>query len=184
MAAATVTWPPPRPAEPEVAHRPWDPRHADEPTLVEEHDRLLYVVVDELVDDWVGLSVSSWPHADSEGRLRFVDTEPAAEVGTSRDKLLRFLGKDVSDDGAGLRVGTTFAVRVREGRAASLLERLRDRAGHGEARIENLAAFFEDPVDLTSQGRLIAKLASYGAMLSTLPTHVEEQWNLAEEQEP
>jgi len=184
MAAATMTWPPPRPADPEIPHRPWDPRHHDQPTLVEEHDRLLYVVVDELVDDWVGLSVSPWPHADQEGRLRFVDTEPAAEVGTSRDKLLRFLGKEASDDGAGVRVGTTFAVRVREGRAASVLERLRDRAGHGEARIENLGTFCESPVDLTPQGRLIAKLASYSAMLSTLPTEVEKQWNLAEEQAP
>lgn len=184
MAVAAVTWPPPRPVEPRVPHRPWDPGHPEEPALAEEHDRLLYIVVDELVDDWVGLSVAPWPHADREGRLRFVGFDPAVEVGTSSDELLRFLGPRAGKEGdaPALRVGMTFAARTKEESAASLLERLRDRAGHGEVRIDYLGALLEDPVDLTTQGRLIAKLASYGAMLSTLPRRMEQEWNLDDEE--
>jgi hypothetical protein len=184
--AASVTWPPPRPPEPEVSHRPWDPTHPDEPNLVHDHDRLLYIVVDELVDDWVGLSVAQWPHADAEGRLRFLDSEPGTEIGTSRAKLLRFLrsrpGQKDAATTAPPRIGMTVAARVRDGTASSLIDRLRERAGQGEVRIDDLGALLENPVDLTAQGRLIAKLAYYGAVLSTVPTDVAEHWKMSGEQ--
>jgi hypothetical protein len=176
-----VTWPPPRPAEPEVPHRPWDPTHPDDPNLVHDHDRLLYIVVDELVDAWVGLSVALWPHADTEGRLRFVDSQPGIEIGSSRAQLLRFLRSGPNKDAATTappRIGMTFAARVRKGSASSLVDRLRERAGHGEVRIDNLGALLEPPVDLTAQGRLIAKLAYYGAVVSTVPTHVAKHWKM------
>jgi hypothetical protein len=180
-----VTWPPPRPAEPEVPHRPWDPTHRDEPDLIHDHDRLLYIVVDELVDDWVGLSVALWPHADPEGRLRFVDPQPSIEIGTSRPQLLGFLGsRPDTKDGAATpppRIGMTFAARVRDGTASSLMDRIRERAGHGEVRIDDLGALLQHPVDLTAQGRLLAKLAYYGAVLSTVPTHVAEHWKMSGE---
>jgi hypothetical protein len=181
-----VTWPPPRPAEPEVPHRPWDPTHPDDPNLVRDHERLLYIVVDELVDDWVGLSVALWPHADQEGRLRFTDSLPGVEIGTSRARLRRFLrsrrGTSDAAPTAPPRIGMTFAARVRNGTASSLMDRLRDRAGHGEVRIDDLGALLEDPVDLSVQGRLIAKLAYYGAVLSTVPTQVAERWKMSGEQ--
>jgi hypothetical protein len=180
-----VTWPPTRPAAPEVPHRPWDPTHPDEPDLVHDHDRLLYIVVDELVDDWVGLSVALWPHADTEGRLRFVDSQPGIEIGTSRAQLLRFLrprpdNKDAAPT-APPRIGMAFAARVREGTASSLMDQLRKRARHGDVRIDDIGAFLEHPVDLTAQGRLIAKLAYYGALLSTVPTHVAKHWKMSGE---
>jgi len=180
-----VTWPPPRPAGPKVPHRPWDPTHPDAPDLVRDHERLLYIVVDELVDDWVGLSVALWPHADRKGRLRFVDSLPGIEIGTSRARLARFLrSESAGEDSATTappRIGMTFAARVRDGSAASLIDRLRERAEHGEVRIDNLGALLEHPVDLTAQGRLIAKLAYYGAVLSTVPTDVAERWKMSGE---
>jgi hypothetical protein len=185
MEATAVTWPPPRPVEPDVPHRPWDPGHPEAPNLANEYEVLLYVVVDELVDDWVGLSVALWPHADPEGRLRFANSQPGAEVGTSRAELRRFLRtqRGVEDNATTrpIRIGTTFAARVRKGTAFSLLDELRRRAGHGEARIKDLDALLQDPVEITAQGRLIAKLACYSAVLSTLPSYCEEQWNLVEE---
>lgn len=179
-----MTWPPPRPPDSEVPHRPWDPTHPDEPNLVRDHERLLYIVVDELVDDWVGLSVALWPHADTEGRLRFADSQPGIQIGSSRAELVRFLRSESAGEDARTappRIGLTFAARVRDGTASSLMDRLRERAGHGEVRIDDLGALLEHPVDLTVQGRLIAKLAYYGAVLSTVPTHVAERWKMSGE---
>ena len=193
MGAASVSWPPPRPPEKPIDDRPWDPGHSQEPTLHEEADRLVYVVVDEVIDTWVGLSMAPWPHADSEGRLRFRGQHGPVEVGTSRKALEEFLAtakKDRSgkrgDAGADaqsvpIRIGMTFGARVKRGRAASLLDRLDDHAAHGEARIDDLAKILTRPVDLTDKGRLLAKLAAYGAVLSTLPEHLGEKWRLEEE---
>jgi hypothetical protein len=182
VAAATVTWPPPRPTSPQVPHRPWDPSSYEEPDLVQDHTRLMYMVVDELVDERVGLSVALWPHADRWGRLRFVDPGGMVKVGTSRDGLRRFLrakaGKDLNGGAGAPRIGTTFAARVKRETASALLDALRDRAGHGDVRIEDLGRHFERPVNLTEHGRLIAKLAFYGAVLSTLPSQLEKQWTL------
>jgi hypothetical protein len=144
---------------------------------MKEHDRLVYVVVDEMVGGWAGLSASAWPHADPDGRLRFVDPEGAVEVGTSVEALLRFLETGEHFDPAKeVRIGFTFAARVRRGAAAGLLGKLRDRAGHGEARIDDLGDFLKEPVDLDEEGRLLAKLASFGAMASTVPEDLEQQW--------
>ena len=129
----------------------------------------------------MGLSVSAWPHADHDGRLRFVDPEGSVEVGTSADALLQFLGTGkLFDAKTEVRIGFTFAARVRRGSAASLLAKLRDRAGHGEARIADLGEFLKDPVDLTEKGRLLAKLASFGAMASTVPEELAQKWRRGE----
>ncbi|MQA99152.1 MAG: hypothetical protein GEU78_02475 [Actinobacteria bacterium] len=180
-----------------MPERPWDPGHRAEPSLSDEHERLVYVVVDEIVEGWVGLSFAPWPHADEQGRLRFVVAGDPVEVGTSRPGLERFLatgstGGDASsrrrradgtpgDEGVEVRIGMTFAARVKKGRAARLLDDLRQHAEHGEVRVEDLATILTRPVDLTDQGRLLAKLASYGAMLSTLPADVGERWRLEDE---
>jgi hypothetical protein len=85
------------------------------------------------------------------------------------------------DPGAEVRIGDTFAARVKKGTTSKLIDTLRRRAGHGEARIKDLGKLVERPVDLTDEGRLLAKLASYGAMLSTLPAHLEDEWRLTKE---
>jgi hypothetical protein len=162
------------------------------------------VVIDEVFEDWVGLSFAPWPHADSEGRLRFPEERGPIEVGTSMEALKKFLAtepprKAAKDHPAEsvtsaerkkekekkkkekLPIGTTFAARVKDGRADRLLERLRDQAAHDEARIDDLSTMLTRPVDLTDKGRLLAKLASYGAVLSTLPSEAEDEWGLTEE---
>jgi hypothetical protein len=178
----TVSWPPPRPPRPKVPHRPWDPKHPLERALVTEHERLLYIVIDEVVEGWVGLSVALWPHADPEGRLRFVDAEGPVEVGTSYETVRRFLQSENAPPQPP-RIGTTFTARVKAGTAAKLLGEMRKRAGHGEVRVDDLGRFLERPVDLTEQGRLLAKLACYAAMLSTLPLPLEQRWDLVDDEE-
>jgi hypothetical protein len=63
--------------------------------------------------------------------------------------------------------------------AAKLLEVLRDRAGSGEARVPDLGEFLRDPVDLSDKGRLLAKLASFGAMASTVPEGLPVRGSIA-----
>jgi hypothetical protein len=195
-----MTWPPPRPKEERVNDRPWDPGLDEGPTLHEEADRLVYVVIDEVVEDWVGLSFAPWPNADSEGRLRFPDARGPIEVGTSRESLEKFLATEEPRRSSGtgptkkvpkseeeqkeemkVHIGMTFAARVKRGQAERLLERLRDHAAHGEVRIDDPSTILTRPVDLTDKGRLVAKLASYGAVLSTLPREAEDKWGLTKE---
>jgi hypothetical protein len=179
-----VSWPPPPPKQDRVSPRPWDPRHPEHPRLVEEYERLFYVVVDELVDDWAGLSVSAWPDADTQGRLRFTRSPGAMEVGVSLKALSRFLaGPDSEPAGeeADPRVGTTFAALSRRGVAAQVLHELGEDARQGKVRIDRLEDLFERPVDLTPQARLVAELAHYGAVLSTMPPELEDRWRLSDE---
>jgi hypothetical protein len=189
-----VTWPPPRPDKQPIEDRPWDPGHPRERSLHEESERLVYVVVDEIIENWVGLSFAPWPHADDDGRLRFPEEEGPIEVGTSREALDRFLateergggkkrrgtaGKVEQEEGEpGVRIGMTFGARVKRGKADRMLKRLRDQAALGEVRIDDLKTILTRPVDLTEEGRLLAKLATYGAMLSTLPREVGKKWRL------
>jgi hypothetical protein len=194
-----VTWPPPRPAESPRAGRPWDPGLSEEPNLHKESKRLVYVVVDEIIEGWVGLSVAPWPQADEKGRLRFPANGGPIEVGTPLEALKRFLapahrkGQASGTGGNGrragasedqdsrIRIGMTFAARVKGSNADPLLKRLRDQASHGEVRIDNLGTILTHPVDLTDKGRMLARLASYGAVMSTLPLKAEKEWGLTEE---
>jgi hypothetical protein len=112
-----------------------------------------------------------------------VDPEGAVEVGTSYEALLRFLKTgELFDPATDVQIGFTFAARVKRGTAASLLDKLRDRAGHGEARVSKLGEFLKDPVDLTEKGRLLAKLASFGAIASTVPDSTHRRWRRGEKQ--
>jgi hypothetical protein len=109
---------------------------------------------------------------------------PAAriDVSTTGVALRHFLNP--KDPGAAEpRIGHTFAAQVKKGSAAKLLEVLRDRAESGRDRIDDLGKILKDPVDITQQGRQLAKLASYGAMLSTLPSELAGEWNIEEEEE-
>jgi hypothetical protein len=196
---AAVTWPPPRPTEPSIEGRPWDPRLSEEPNLYKESKRLVYVVVDEIIEGWVGLSVAPWPQADEKGRLRFPTNGGPIEVGTPLKALERFLAParrksrpsrtegngqqaDASEDqDSRVRIGKTFAARTKSSNAGPLLKRLRDHAAHGEVRIDKLNTIFTRPVDLTDKGRMLARLASYGAVLSKLPSEAEKKWRLTKE---
>jgi hypothetical protein len=167
-----VTWPPPRPVEDVGSTRPWDPEHPGDSKLKKDAEKCLYIVIDEIIEEWIGLSVALWPSADSEGRLRFLDPEGPVEISTERKSLEGFLRAAPTTHETSLaerlRVGAAFGVRVKEQNAAVVLEALRRQADLGEARVNDLSEVFEDPVDLTEKGRLIARLAYYGAMLEPL----------------
>jgi hypothetical protein len=165
-----MSWPPPPTPPPSVTPRPWEPNSPLHPSLGgKDTSRLRYIVVDELIGDWAGLSVSRWPDADQEGRLRFDLTE-GEEVGVGVEELRGFLG---SSPGAGrggsaraVRVGTVFAAELKEGDSASHGTRLEDR--------------FENPCDITVEARKVAKLAHYGAVARKLLQEEAQDWELDE----
>jgi hypothetical protein len=53
-----------------------------------------YVVVDEIVDERIGLSASPWPGRDERGRLRFADPEQDQLVGVAREAFEEFVRKN------------------------------------------------------------------------------------------
>jgi len=68
-----------------------------------------------------------------------------------------------------------------EGYWVGLSVALWGRAKAGDVRVDDLRTLLERPVDLTDHGRLLAKLAYYGAILPTVPEPLEQRWNLVEE---
>jgi hypothetical protein len=173
-----VTWPPPRPRRRRVPPRPWDPKHPKDRRLKADAKRLLYIVVDEIVGDWVGLSVSPWPDADSDGRLRFRPNLGPLEVATKRDTLRDFLRSGVFPRGTKVRVGLVFAARVKERTAERFLRESTKHSGGPATEHQNLATWLERPCDLSKQARVVARLAHYGALLPTLPGELEDRWGI------
>ena len=110
--------PPPTSAK---ALSPWKPRSVD--LEAERLVELSYVVVDEIVEDAVRLSVSRWPHVDERGRLHFSGSERARVVRASLRPLSEFLEASVGRRGA----------RAAHGHGASR-ERRRLRAAGGRER--------------------------------------------------
>ena len=94
----------------------WEPEvlRADE-TVIDFVPELgdTYVVLDELISDQVRLAVSSWPHVDEGGRLRF--SEPGSEpTGFQRDELQTELDRRRETEGQlprPLRIGDVLMVR-------------------------------------------------------------------------
>lgn len=120
---------------------------------------LSYVVVDEIVDDDVGLDVSPWPWADREGRLRFLDGV-RAHIGCPRAALQAQL---YGPGGPAPRIGDVFGVRLRPE------ARRRLAASPAAVRVGDLRALFDGPVyDLSEAARTVSKLAYFGAMATVL----------------
>jgi len=100
------------PTQPAARPEPWRPEGIDLPD--EGLWRLSYVVVDEIVEDAVTLSVSAWPGVDERGRLVFGD-ELALSAGTGARALRTYFGRvdfrgDIPET---LRMGYAFAAMVR-----------------------------------------------------------------------
>ncbi len=179
-----MSWPPPRPAPPAVQRRPWDPGVEADPDLAKDGDKLLYIVVDEVVEAGVGLSVSAWPDADSKGRVRFVRAAtPSLELATTARNLMRFLSPDAYDEDADVVIGKTFAARLKHGTADDFFRSWLGRSEQDLMELSDLRTWLRDPCDISAQARYIAKLAYYGAVLSKLPEHVESRWNLGGEED-
>ena len=120
--------------------------------------RLSYIVVDEIVDDAIGLTISTWPYADADGRLRFLRGDDRIELGVSR----RVLRQMYSEERVGtMRVGDVFAAQLTPRAAQVLADRGEDDPVWGES----LDGLLDGAVyDLTQAARTVSKLAYYGAM--------------------
>lgn len=160
MSSSESTSDPPERSEKSQEMRPWKA-----PSLQKEHvdlERLTYVVVDEIVDDTVGLSLSPWPKADPDGRLRFGVEDDPRHVGVDLRDLCTFLTKKrgmefvpISRRPAEhakreLRIGTVFAVEVKTPKSSEWKRPL-------DKHVDRV-------FDITSDAREVAKLAYYGAM--------------------
>jgi hypothetical protein len=145
--------------------RPWKAPSLEHKRVVLK--KLSYVVVDEIVDDTVGLSVSPWPGADDQGRLRFTVDKDPEHVGVEVHELCTFLterrhlpfvpvSKTATEQkGRELRIGTSFAMEVTSSTSREWTDPLERYVGR--------------VFDITADAREVAKLAYYGAMT--------EQWN-------
>jgi hypothetical protein len=153
--------------------RPWTPgclqQHGFDAQRVVA---LSYVVIDEIIDDVVGLAISDWPAADGAGRVRFDHPEAEVEVGVPLERLDDELyeGRLERDP----RVGDVFA--------ATMTAAGRSRMAAGlEVWDEPLAGLLGETVyDLSREARKVAKLAFFGAMAPIVGQRAAEEWRLLE----
>jgi hypothetical protein len=159
--------------------RPWVPRTLEQVLSGEELSEVwAYVVVDEIVDGRIGLSISPWPWLDSGGRLRFGDADADESVGVSLEgfhELLRLrrtlmvmtdeerpLGRDAAQalSERAVRIGDVFAVpRAERGEWTRESE-----LGEHDLVIPDRARIF----DITYEAREEAKVAAAAAVAPPL----------------
>jgi hypothetical protein len=165
-----TNWLPDPPPKRERRHRPWRP-----PSLAAEGvdvERLTYIVVDEIVEDTVGLSLHAWPDADSEGRLRFQPGKAAAQVSVPVTEWCEFLsgcnlGFSMKELARLPRVGDAFAAEV----TPSSRRRWR----------EPLTRWIPGTVhDVTGEAREVAKLAYYGSATDVWDGEQADRFGLRE----
>lgn len=133
---------------------------------------LSYLVVEEILDDVVIVTVSSWPAADRWGRLRFdlesVD-EFAVALAALRSQFYQgWLARDP-------RVGDVFGAEIAH-------EHLRR---HGpEGGRHELDELLPGPVyDLSVEARRVAKLAYYAAVTETISAEAAHRYGMDERAE-
>ena len=88
------------PAQAPETRGPWAPGGLD---LSEaELARLSYIVIDEIVEEIISVSVSAWPRVDDRGRLVFSD-DPSVSVWADASALRRYLERTAFGDAGELR---------------------------------------------------------------------------------
>jgi hypothetical protein len=143
-------------------------------------ERLTYVVVDEIVEGIVGLSMSPWPVADELGRLRFDIEQDPVHVAVGLETLCEFLrGRGfpfyppkeaaADEEKRGLLIGTTFAMEIKKPRAVRWGKPLDRWVGQIH--------------DITADARDLAKLALYGALTEIWSEKKADRLGLVEEGE-
>ena len=146
----------------------WQPEGLDLPGATLQ--TLSYVVVDEVVENAVRLSVSAWPSVDEAGRLRFEGGERPRSVPADLKQLRTFVKAKRAGGGRSsqIRMGTVLAVRVEK----SVLpepesnEEMREHA-FSKPRLPD--EWMEPPVyDITGAARDKAKEAFYAAVAPTV----------------
>lgn len=160
-------WLPEPPADHTDTFEPWRP-----PALKRKNrEEFRYLLIDELVGDTLGLSLSPWPSVDEVGRVRF-HGEPLL-LGANADAFKRLLDKHRRPRQLRrrpLRIGDAFAVRVND----EALARLAAEAASG-ARLEpapDPSTWIRPPIyDVTGDAREHAKSSFYSAVTSKLAPH-------------
>lgn len=146
----------------------WQPEGLDLPGATLQ--TLSYVVVDEVVENAVRLSVSAWPSVDEAGRLRFEGDERPRSVPADLKQLRTFVKANRAGGGRSsqLRMGTVLAVRVEK----SVLpepESNEEMREHAFLKPRLPDEWMEPPVyDITGAARDKAKEAFYAAVAPTV----------------
>jgi hypothetical protein len=133
-------------------------------------ERLTYIVVDEIVEETVGLTLNPWPDADDEGRLRFPADKAVVRVSVPRTEWCDFLsgwglGFALEHGARAPRVGDAFAAEVRPSTSRKWRHPL-TRWIPGTLH------------DVTKEARKVAKLAFYGSATDVWQIEQAEQLGL------
>ncbi|HEX3172681.1 MAG TPA: hypothetical protein VHQ43_00500 [Solirubrobacterales bacterium] len=139
-----------------------------------------YVVVEEKIDQVVGLLVSEWPRGGAGGHPVFASGGSEEEVTVDLDGLQRRLARrevpDTVESSAGPRVtrraiqrrkvavGDVYAARLASPEAGEGPQEAADRFG--------VERWLEEVVDITASGREAAKAATYEALTPRLKPEV------------
>ena len=148
--------------------RPWLPACLSVHGLgVDDVAGFSYLVVEEIVEDVAGVTVSPWPAADGNGRLRFAAAD-VPEVGIPVAQLHEELYVGWLDRLP--RIGDVFAGPLDD----SLLPAAATSVWSGP-----LADLLPGPLyDLTQEARLVAKLAMYAVRSDILPMTRAEEYGM------
>lgn len=165
-------------AEPRKDARRWRPASLGRAA---RRSDLVYVIVDDILENSVTLVLSSWPEVDRDGRLRFPG-QPLS-LGAERGAMVRYLAKHrrprTSRDRP-LRIGDVFAVRVRAGAFDEFRAELEE-----QRRLEPFLdpeQWIVPPVyDVTADARDEAKIAFYA---SVTPFFTAEEADVFRKLEP
>ena len=162
---ADSSWLPPDPNPPLEERRPWRPPSLKRKAV--DPQSLTYLLVDEIVGDVAGLSLSGWPAADPKGRLRFdVEGNPLhLFVGTEAFQSF-LVSQGVRKEERGLRVGDAFAVQIVKTPTAD--------------SVEPLTTWVRAIYDVTRDARYVAKLMFYGAITDKWSTREAHRYKLTE----
>ncbi|MGP0101808.1 MAG: hypothetical protein ACLPUT_09355 [Solirubrobacteraceae bacterium] len=141
-----------------------------------------YVVVEELIDDRVGLVASEWP-AEDDGAPRFHPDMREAELTMSRTDLQAYLNETRSPGPqeviAQLPTESEIELRQRpiavgDAFAARLMPELLEGPAAEEVEVVDAAALGE-VIDITAEAREAAKAAMYRALTPPLDPDVAEE---------
>lgn len=150
---------------------PWVPRSL---RRLKDPSDLSYVVVDEMDERIVRLSVSPWPVIDAYGRLRFYVRGETIQVGVPRRALQGFLSRNRRPARSAtrpVRIGDVFAFKVKGEVSDEGFYRPEDWIGR-------------PAYDISADARDAAKASFYAAVTPTLRPKIDaEIIALAEEEQ-
>jgi hypothetical protein len=142
--------------------RPWVPRSL---SRLKDPSALSYVVVDEMDERIVRLTVSPWPVTDAYGRLRFYLRGETLQVGVPRRALQEFLGRNRRPPRIAtrpVRIGDVFAFKVKSEVSDEGFYRPEDWIGR-------------PAYDISADAREAAKASFYAAVTPTLESKVDAE---------